>query len=702
MTDDKVKHADEAASDHREDESLTRRDFIKKGAVVGAGAAAIGGTIAAASVAKADASIDDIVWDYEVDVVVVGAGCAGLPAAIRARDLGATVLLVDQNFDVGGKMLHSGSWTSLGGGDAVQKRDLAGASDAEGMVTVEPLVEPAALEDNPELLFKDMTDWSIVDTGGVPRYRYNERDLHRAWANNTVGTRQFLLDNYVRYARINGTHYGGGVSRARAASAVLRLGDKTDMRAGTVTPEDAGKKGEFSSQFAPRVMSDSTKRAGEGIVHNGAAMARPLEFSAREKGVHFMLNRHLDELIREEQFSGQILGISASYTPRFDPNTGERLESLWGEGNIDERRESINIRARKAVVLASGGYAGNPQMRSMFYPAMREPTFVTSAWALLGPDRAEDGSAMKAGLAVGANLSGMQQNYNHSVTYHIKTRIATRDAYTDMYPGHPTFPFRGSAGVDIGTKGFEHVIAVNQVGKRFFNEIDLPKRPRHPRWPGGAKEGVPRDWSEHVPTDWRNSRPEWIAELAQGAYTRHDGVDAALAINEGSSEPDFLSGPLWVIFDDAAVERGGWNINYPFTSPDNGQFFSASSIEALAQEIMKNPYSRVPMSHLADTVAAWNGFVDKAYDDDFERQGEKMHKIEGPTFYAASLMIIWHDTYGGLRINGKTQVVDMDGKVIPRLYAGGEASGGGGQHGLGRGVVHGYIAGKEAAMESSS
>ena len=209
-------------------------------------------------------------------------------------------------------------------------------------------------------------------------------------------------------------------------------------------------------------------------LHNGAAMARPLEFSAREKGVHFMLNRHLDELIREEQFSGEILGISASYTPRFDPNTGERLESLWGEGNIDERRESINIRARKAVVLASGGYAGNPQMRSMFYPAMREPTFVTSAWALLGPDRAEDGSAMKAGLAVGANLSGMQHNYNHSVTYHIKTRIATRDAYTDMYPGHPTFPFRGSAGVDIGTKGFEHVIAVNQVGKRFFNEIDLP------------------------------------------------------------------------------------------------------------------------------------------------------------------------------------------------------------------------------------
>ncbi|SVE23971.1 uncharacterized protein METZ01_LOCUS476825, partial [marine metagenome] len=167
------KGKDKIIQDQREDDSLSRRDFIKRGAVVGAGAAAIGGV--AKTAVAASSSVDDIVWDYEVDVVVVGAGCAGLPAAIRARDLGASVMLVDQNFDVGGKMLHSGSWTSLGGGDAVQKRDIAGASDAEGMVQVEPVVEAAALEDNPELLFKDMTDWSVLDTGGVPRYRFNER-----------------------------------------------------------------------------------------------------------------------------------------------------------------------------------------------------------------------------------------------------------------------------------------------------------------------------------------------------------------------------------------------------------------------------------------------------------------------------------------------------------------------------------------------
>ena len=36
------------------------------------------------------------------------------------------------------------------------------------------------------------------------------------------------------------------------------------------------------------------------------------------------------------------------------------------------------------------------------------------------------------------------------------------------------------------------------------------------------------------------------------------------------------------------------------------------------------------------------------------------------------------------------------------LYAGGESSGGGNQHGLGRALVHGYIAGTNAAREGTS
>ena len=207
----------------RNEKSVSRRDFVKTGAAAGLGAAALlkpDETQAQVSATGADG----IVWDYEVDVVIAGGGCAGLTAAIRARDLGATVLVVDQNFDLGGRMLHSGSLVSLGGGDPVQRRDMRGESDKEGFITAAPVEDPEELDDDVDLLFTDITDWSVVDPKAQSPYRYNERELVRAWAENCPATRQFLMDNYVRFARIDGTHGGGGLSRARAARLLPHAG----------------------------------------------------------------------------------------------------------------------------------------------------------------------------------------------------------------------------------------------------------------------------------------------------------------------------------------------------------------------------------------------------------------------------------------------------------------------------------------------
>src|SRR5580658_1146155 len=70
--------------------SFSRRDFFKSGAAAGVSAAVLSG--------PGKASAQGIAWNYEVDVVVCGAGCTGLHAAIRARDLEASVLVVDSNF----------------------------------------------------------------------------------------------------------------------------------------------------------------------------------------------------------------------------------------------------------------------------------------------------------------------------------------------------------------------------------------------------------------------------------------------------------------------------------------------------------------------------------------------------------------------------------------------------------------------------
>jgi hypothetical protein len=673
--------------------SVSRRDFIKQGVAAGVSAAALGGC-ASNTVAQAT-SPDSIKWDYEADLVVIGAGCSGLPCAIRARNAGLNVLVIDQNFDVGGKMLHSGGQVALGGGDPCQLRDIAGQGDKEGFIKIPPLHKPQDMTEDTDFLFKDITDWSVLNVGAHAPYRYNERELHRAWADNCPATRQFLMDNYVRFTRIQGTHPTGGISRARRATTFLMLGNKTDIKAGTVTRQDAGIQGQSSSHFAPRFMASAAKWAAPGAVWNGAALARGLEYSAREKGVRFMLNRRMTEIIREQPFSGRVLGVRASYTPRFDPGTKTRLESYWQNGNVDERRETITIRARVAVMIGTGGHGANPQFRSMFYPAFNEPAFVSSAWALLGP-HGQDASGIIAGMRIGANLSGMQQNLGITQSFHIPPRIATRDSYTDMLPGHPTFPFRRSTGITLGLSSYEHLIAVNQVGQRFFNEMDVARRYDSPVWPGGPRVGAPKHSLQHVQCDWRNCSPDWVKQM----YNAYPGLDAAMAMNEGSQPPHFYSGPLWAIFDRGTIERDGWNISPPFTA-DNGYFFSADTIEELAQKIQKgHEFQRVPLKHLAETVRKWNSYVDAGADPDFGRgKDAPMHKIDKPPFYAASICPVWHDSYGGLRINGKSQVVDTQGAVILGLYSGGEASGGGNQHGLGRALVQGYIAGGQIGRE---
>jgi 3-oxo-5alpha-steroid 4-dehydrogenase len=60
-------------------------------------------------------------WDASVDVVVVGAGCAGACAAIEAAEAGADVLVLEAAAGGGGTSAMSGGILYLGGGTPVQE-----------------------------------------------------------------------------------------------------------------------------------------------------------------------------------------------------------------------------------------------------------------------------------------------------------------------------------------------------------------------------------------------------------------------------------------------------------------------------------------------------------------------------------------------------------------------------------------------------
>jgi len=284
-------------------------------------------------------------------------------------------------------------------------------------------------------------------------------------------------------------------------------------------------------------------------------------------------------------------------------------------------------------------------------------------------------------MDVGASLWGLaNQTLENGATMRTQRALATKYNYTTWKLESPIFPLVRATGFNV--KDWQDVILVNQVGKRFYDETkgDVP----HGNLGGQI--------TPYTPSDYRN------AENVKFTPTRYNFTQAALAMNEYSEPPDYCAGPVWAIFDAEAVQREGWKVVPPYVDPD-GYFFSGTTVAELAAKI-KNEYQAKPMrgATLQATVERYNSMVDRGEDIDFAKPSPK-YKIQTQPFYAAWGTLVVHDTRAGLRINGKCQVIDLKGEVIPGLYCAGESAGGFNQHGMGRCATQGVIAGINAAAE---
>ena len=564
----------------------------------------------------------------EADVLVIGSGAAGLPAAIKAREGGATVIVVETNYDVGGHAILSGGHMALGGGTSAQKK--------------------YGIPDSADTVFSDLTDWSIVQPNGSPDYRYNDRAVMRAFADHCAPTFEFLLANGVEFTDKAPDNHGAsttGNSAPRENHAYWTKG------AGLESPNAA---------------------AGTGVI-------RPLEASARAKGVRFLLNYKMTSLIREtstEKESGRVIGITAQYTPRIMPGATTPLKSFRSDGNIESTQGTMSLRARRAVIISTGGSTSDINFRRMFDPRLTPVIQVGGE-----PYSYQDASGELAAMAIGASLWGLaNQTLENGATMRTQRALATKYNYTTWKPESPIFPLVRSTGFNV--KDWQDLILVNQVGKRFYDETkgDVPH--------GNLGQQI----SPYTPNDYRN------AESVKFAPTKYNFTHAALAMNEYSEPPDYCAGPVWAIFDADAVQREGWKVVPPYVDPD-GYFFSGKELAELAVAI-KNEYQAKPMKGeiLQATVDRYNAMVDRGEDIDFGKPAPK-YKIQTPPFYAAWGTLVVHDTRAGLRINAKCQVLDMKSEVIPGLYCAGESAGGFNQHGMGRCATQGFISGINAAGE---
>ena len=267
----------------------------------------------------------------------------------------------------------------------------------------------------------------------------------------------------------------------------------------------------------------------------------------------------MDEIIREQPFSGRVIGIKASYSPQVRP--GNRAAPGKPAAEREHRRPHARRSTSGPARRSWSAPAVTATIRSTAacsIPGWREPAYTSSGWALLGP-RGQDASGIIAVDQGRCEPCGMQQNLSYGSTYHFPGTLATRDSYTDMLPGHPTFPFRGSTGINVADAEFEHMIVVNQVGKRFYNELNLTDKQGGAAFPADPSKGQPTKGLDFKQWDWRNAS----ADNVKKTYRETNGIYAAMAPNEGSTAPDFLPGPIWAIFDRAAVERDKWNIDPP-------------------------------------------------------------------------------------------------------------------------------------------
>ena len=537
---------------------VNRRDFLKKSAVLGAGTATLAGQ------ERAEPRSAKIHFDRAADVVIIGAGAAGLPAAIVARDQGASVVVLDENYDIGGHAMLSGGRIPLGGGTSLQKK--------------------YGIKDSADQVYLDHTNHRN------PEFRYADRELVRAWADENAATFDFLIENGVVFEDAPPTLVNGGT--------VPRL-------------------------FVTKKFSDDMKETING--RPGSGLVRHLEASARAKGVTFLLRHKLTRILRESPLSGRVLGITAQVEGR-----------------------DVNIRASKGVILATGGHTSNVEFRRMFDPRLTEEYQVTGE-----PWTRQNADGEILATAIGAALWATSNQSNEGGRAVTKTlHIGCRYGYQNLKwePQSPLFKLAGASGLTVSS--FEDVILVNQIGQRFWNELD----------------------------------------------DSYKFLSACLGTNGnlGRGSRANGGGPIWAIFDADAVRRERWDPKPPNVDP-NGWFFSAQTIPELAAKIV-NPYQSQPITPrvLEETVTRYNSHVELGKDLDFARPSPQF-KIATPPFYAAWSTPILHDTLTGLRINTKCQVMDVRGRVISGLYCAGETAGGFGLHGLPRATVFGRIAGREAA-----
>ena len=302
----------------------------------------------------------------------------------------------------------------------------------------------------------------------------------------------------------------------------------------------------------------------------------------------------------------------------------ELLKNAKGEivGAVGVKKgKKVFVRAKKAVVLCTGGYEYNRAMRQAF---LEGPGI--NGWAFYGTtSNTGDGIAM--GMAVGAGL----QKVGKSAA---RVSVPTQKTFNGMRLGSIT-PAVGSA----------NSIVVDNYGKRYEAETKVTDNPSRYFF---YKAAVHFD----ITTLTYPRTPSWMI-FDEKLRTSKPLVGLGISV-VGYGLVD------WDKDNQKAI--------------DSGLILKADTIEELAEKIKNHPENKKRMvpENLVETVKRFNQFCDDKKDADFGRRPATLGKIAQGPFYAMPLVAGGPNTKGGLLADADRRVLTWEGKPIPHLYCVGE------------------------------
>ncbi|MCW2857347.1 MAG: fumarate reductase/succinate dehydrogenase flavoprotein domain protein [Marmoricola sp.] len=355
---------------------------------------------------------DEVTLKDTVDVVVVGAGGAGMTAALAAARNGLDVLLVEKSSYFGGSTARSGGGVWIPGNYALVKAGQVDADDAAASRTyldsivgdvVPKLRRDTYLDRGPEVM-EFLKATTPVRFTWVPEYADYLPEAPGGRARGRT----------VEAIPLNAKFLGAELDRLHPpygkapANLIITQADYRKISLGTRTI-----KGPLVLIRAT-LMRLLTLLLGKKMYAMGNAIAIGLRKGLIDADVPVSYDTELTDLVIE---NGRVVGVK-----------------VLKDGS------STEIRATRGVILGSGGFEKNLEMREKFQP---QPTSID--WTTGAPTN--QGGGILAGIAAGAQI----------------------DLMDDSWWG-PTIPLPNGPWFCLAERNLPGSIIVNAAGKRYMNE----------------------------------------------------------------------------------------------------------------------------------------------------------------------------------------------------------------------------------------